>query len=269
MLIQEKINKKCKICNDKSEYCFSALILRKYDIPYHKCINCGFIQINEPFWLDEAYTDAIANQDIGLISRNLTIAPILSSLIKFSFDKNGRFLDYGGGYGMLTRMMRDKGYDYYRFDTFCENVFAKHFDVHAPSSQPDYELVTAFEVFEHLSDPLSELENILEYGKSVFFSTELQPAKLQTVTDWWYIVPETGQHIAFYTIKSLRLLAAKFSLNFYTNGFNLHLFTKKKINPWVFGLLMKYHTAKIIDVIPSKTESLLMKDYQIMKEKKS
>jgi hypothetical protein len=250
----------CKICNNALSSCFNALVLKKYDVMYYQCVNCQFIQTDSPYWLNEAYSDAIAKSDIGLINRNLIIAPILSSLISYYFNKKGRFIDFGGGYGMLTRIMRDKGFNYYRFDPYCENIFAKNFDLTSAGPEPDFELLSTFEVFEHLAEPVTELEKMLKWSSNIFFSTEIHPDKLSSPADWWYIMPETGQHIAFYSIKSLRLLGERYNLNFYTNGVNLHLFTKKRINPRIFNLVVNYRFAKVLNVFSSKNESFLMKD---------
>ncbi len=50
---------------------------------------------------------------------------------------------------MFVRLMRDNGFDFYRSDRQCENLFAKGFEASLDVS-PSYELLTAFEVFEHL-----------------------------------------------------------------------------------------------------------------------
>ena len=68
----------CKICNSRNEYLFKALVLNKYDVHYYKCNECGFIQTEEPFWLSEAYSSVITQQDIGLLYRNRFIVPILN-----------------------------------------------------------------------------------------------------------------------------------------------------------------------------------------------
>jgi hypothetical protein len=196
------------------------------------------------------------------------ITPILTALHRFFLNAKGKYIDYGGGYGILTRIMRDKGYDYYRYDTYCENIFVKDFDKSEPESDAQYKLLTAFEVFEHLVNPSAELEKMLEWSTNIFFSTELQPATVNSPDDWWYIIPETGQHIAFYTIQSLKLLGKKYGLNFYTNGINLHLFTKMKFNQTLFKLITNYRIARIIDLIPSKSKSLLMTDFNLIKEQK-
>ena len=259
----------CKVCGNESKLLFKTLVLKKYTTSYYQCINCQFIQTESPHWLNEAYESAITSLDIGIMYRNMCIYPILTSILRFFFNPKGKYVDYGGGYGILTRIMRDKGYDFYRYDTYCQNIFAKDFDKTNPESADQYELLTAFEVFEHLENPSAELEKMLKWSTNIFFSTELQQTKINSPDDWWYIIPETGQHIAFYTVKSLQLLGEKYGLNFYTNGVNLHMFTKLKISPLLFKLFAKYRIAKIIDMIPSKNKSLLMTDFESLKQEKA
>lgn len=252
------LNTKCKICNSISVYNFTAKILNKYSVKYFQCSNCQFLQTEKVFWLNEAYKDAITKQDIGLLYRNRKITPILKSLIKVFFNKKNKFIDYGAGYGVLVRIMRDYGYDMYRFDKYCSNIFADGYDCDEKSR---YELLTAFEVFEHLDDPIKEVESMLNFSDNIFFSTEIQPLENALPGKWWYIMPETGQHIALYSIKSLNKIALNYNLNYYTNGKNLHLFTKKKINSNIFKLLMRYKLSIVFDNILADPKSLLLKDY--------
>ena len=93
----------CNICNQNTNLLFSRKVLKKYQVNYFKCNTCGFIQTEDPFWLNEAYSDAITNQDIGLISRNINYSKITKGLIKIlHIDNEANFLDYGGGYGMFV-----------------------------------------------------------------------------------------------------------------------------------------------------------------------
>ncbi|UEG50564.1 class I SAM-dependent methyltransferase [Ferruginibacter lapsinanis] len=227
----------CKICDGVVSSVFQATVLGKYPVAYFQCQTCGFIQTETPFWLNESYSSAISFLDIGLISRNQKLSEKLSYIINLSFDPNGKFVDYAGGYGMLVRIMRDKGYDFYRQDKYCENLFARTFDISDQPQMPNnsYELLTAFEVFEHLVDPLDEIRKMLCYSNAILFSTELQPQKgIKDSGDWWYIAPETGQHIAFYTEKSLHIIADKLLLNYYKINNGLHIFCKNEINiKWI------------------------------------
>ena len=36
----------------------TAMILKKYKVNYWRCQNCGFIETDTPYWLDESYSDA-------------------------------------------------------------------------------------------------------------------------------------------------------------------------------------------------------------------
>jgi hypothetical protein len=224
----------CKICNNTATEIFTATVLKKFNnVQYFQCSNCNFIQTEHPYWLQESYTDAISDLDLGLISRNISLSQKMDVIINLFFDNKAKFIDYGGGYGMMVRMMRDKGYDFYRQDNFCNNLFAKHFDITdlTQNNRSGFELLTAFEVFEHLENPLEEIRKMFTYSKSVLFSTSLQPKKvLKSSDDWWYFLPEIGQHIAFYTEKSLQIVAEKFNTNYYKINDGLHLFSKNRIN---------------------------------------
>ena len=221
----------CKICGSNTTKIFSGKILNKYEIDYFQCVDCGFIQTEKPFWLNESYSSAIASTDIGLVSRNIGFQNITSWIIIHYFDCMSKFLDYAGGYGLFVRLMRDKGFDFYRQDVYCENYFAKYFDVDERNLRTKFELVTAFEVLEHLVDPVNEITKIFEYSDVIFFSTELQPQnQLNSTVDWWYFAAETGQHISFYTVKSLQIIAKKMNCDLYSNNSSLHILTKRKLN---------------------------------------
>lgn len=118
----------CKICNQTAQYLFNAKILKKYNIAYFHCDNCGFLQTEEPYWLDEAYVEPIDISDTGCLQRNIYISKLLTIIILLFFNKDGKFLDYAGGYGILVRLMRDYGFDFYWYDKYAENIFAKGFE---------------------------------------------------------------------------------------------------------------------------------------------
>jgi hypothetical protein len=225
---------KCKICNSESIIQFKATVLRKYEVAYFKCKHCNLIQTENPYWLHEAYEEAITDLDIGYVTRNISIAEIVTTFIRISSDRKGCFIDYGGGYGLLVRLLRDKGYNFYRQDLHCTNIFALNLDVTDLKRPIEFELLTAFEVFEHLENPLDEIEKMFNYSESILFSTALQPHKSITKPeDWWYVAPETGQHISLYHAKSLEYLSKVFNCNLYSDGEGLHLLTKRKfrVNP--------------------------------------
>lgn len=203
-----------------------ATVLDKHDITYFQCFNCGFVQTEQPFWLEEAYTDSINLTDTGILKRNRLLSEISSSIIFCFFNRKGMYLDFAGGYGILTRQMRDIGFDFFWKDKYSSNLLARGFEY----KSGDIELLTSFESFEHFLDPLSEIENMLHYSSNILFSTFLLPETKPLPHEWWYYGLEHGQHISFYSYKTLEYLAEKYELNLCSNKKNIHLFTRKKLS---------------------------------------
>jgi hypothetical protein len=256
---------KCNICGSQTSKIFTKKLLFQYEVDYFRCHTCLFVQTEQPYWLDEAYSSAITSLDIGLVSRNKHVSVIVEGLINAFFDKNGNFLDYGGGYGLLVRMLRDKGFNFYREDKYCENLFAKNFDVTDIEDKSAFELLSAFELFEHLPDPLAEINAMLCKSENILFSTDLQPNK--GVEDWEYIAPEIGQHVSFYHYETLMYIGKKFQMNVYSNKKNIHLLTRKKLNSGFFTLLTRPKAAKFYNLFASSGNSLLLSDYDMVKQK--
>jgi hypothetical protein len=73
----------------------------------------------------EAYSSAITKLDVGLTYRNITLSDRVNKILIRYFNPKGIFLDYLGGYGLFTRLMRDKGFDFYNTDQYCQNIFAE------------------------------------------------------------------------------------------------------------------------------------------------
>jgi hypothetical protein len=217
---------------------------------------------------------------LGLLSRcilNVTRTESLLTQLISLYNNNIRILDFAGGYGVYTRLMRDNGYNCYWQDDYCENIFAKDF-IHKENSK--YDMVTAFEVFEHEKDPNLLFKRLSLLSDNILFSTLILPTKpLNETKDWWYFTPETGQHITFYTTKSLELLANKNGYNFYTNGTDLHFISKNKLhsNPFFISEKFSYTILKkcfdfiIRTLYPSNKnsirKSLLESDYLFVKNK--
>lgn len=214
----------------------------------------------QPYWLDEAYSRPINLEDTGIIERNVSYSRQLAALIYFLFDRNKKFIDFAGGYGIFTRMMRDVGFDYFWTDPHCQNIFAKGFE---GKEGETYELVTAFEVFEHFEDPVKEFEKLSRYSDNIICSTVLLPGNKPAAADWWYYGFEHGQHISFYTQSAFSRLAGKFNFNYYNSG-SLHLLTRKQINPLLFKLLIKFSHIMFY-YIKKKMPSLTVSDQNKMK----
>ena len=262
----------CKICNHTSEKKFEKILLQRFKTGFYKCTNCSFMQTDEPIWLEEAYQSAITSLDIGLLGRNIYLTAEISLLIETCFPKAKIMIDYAGGYGVLARLMRDMGYDYYTQDDYCENIFAKNFDV-SMTTFKKFDIVTGFEVLEHFSNPLQDLKKVFHYADDAIFSTELLPENDAEIENWWYLTEETGQHIAFYTPKAMEIIAQKFNKYYYCRNKNLHVFSSKKLDDAQIDFAFKNITKKkyLFGLIKqritytSDKKSLLASDYQYIK----
>lgn len=254
-----EISIQCKICNSDSSPLASAIILNKYNIQYYSCTHCGFIQTESPYWLEEAYSSAIARSDIGLIGRNMKLTSICSALIPMVYDSKSSFLDYGGGNGMFVRMMRDRGFDFYWHDKYASNQFAVGFE--APKDVK-FSLLTSFEVFEHLPQPLDAIEDMFHYSDTVIFSTRLMPRWRIVPDEWWYFTPDTGQHVSLYSRESLELIARKYNMQFSSNGVSLHVFSSRIIPGIILKALSFYPFAMVLSgLFNLGRKSLLEEDY--------
>jgi len=247
----------------------NASVLKKYKASYFQCSKCGFIAPDNPIWLEESYEAAITKTDIGLIERNITYSQITECLIGCFFNAKSKFIDYGGGYGILVRLMRDRGFDFYRQDMYCDNLFATGFDI---SDAPDkeFEILTAFEVFEHLVNPLEEVGKMLKFSKNIFFSTELAVNPALPLDQWSYYGLEHGQHVALYTRQSLLEVAKYFGKHLITNGSSLHLLAESDEAGVMFQWITKLKMARILNGflrVHMRPKSFLEHDYLVLKDR--
>jgi hypothetical protein len=256
----------CRICNKQTNRIFNYLVLNKYQVDYYFCEACKFILTEDPYWLDESYKNPIASIDTGIIKRNLLFTKRASALLYFLFDKNKQFLDYGGGYGIFVRMMRDVGFDFYWEDKFTKNIISKGFDL--SNNLENIELLSSFECFEHFLNPIEEISNLVKKSDNILFSTQLFQHQPPKPDGWWYYNFEAGQHISLYSKHSLEVIADKFNLNLSTDSKGFHLFSKKKINNTIFNMLIKFSQIGLFSIVKilmdSKTDSDMNKLKKIL-----
>lgn len=184
--------------------------------------------VTNPTWLEEAYQQPINSTDVGYVTRNLFLSRKTLILFVLLYGTKGTFLDYAAGYGMLVRLMRDYGMNFLWDDRYTENLFAKGFE-YTDTNTTRLNALTCFECFEHFPNPIIEIEHILTMTDTLLFSTLLKPNNTRPSKDWTYYGFEHGQHVSFYSHKTLVYIANRFDMKVYTNNHNLHLLTKKKL----------------------------------------
>jgi hypothetical protein len=212
----------CRLCGGLTRVAFDATVLRKYHVDYEHCLQCDHLQTSAPHWLDEAYARPINIEDTGLVQRNLALAHSMAFLLFEGGHRTGRCLDYAGGYGLMTRLMRDRGFDFYWSDPYTQNLFAVGFE---SGLEGRFTAISAFEVLEHMIEPVAEIGALLAHTDIVVVSTELRPAPIPP-RDWPYYGFSHGQHIGFFSRQSLQALADRLSVRLLTDGAFFHVLTR-------------------------------------------
>jgi len=107
---------------------------------------------------------------------------------------------------------------------------------------------TPFENFEHFVNPLEEIEKLINISETLYFSTLLLPSSPPLVKNWWYYAPNGGQHISFYSKRTLEYIAQRYNMFLLTNNRDTHILSKNKINTPFFKYLTLYNKINNITI---------------------
>ena len=232
----------CKICEQPS-YLFDIVDFAKtarenlyprglvgVPVLYFKCDSCSFVftyffdDFTDEQWRRFVYNEEYAEVDPAFMGVRLALnARLIRAYLCASRRAQIVGLDFGGGNGVTAALLRNKGWAYDAFDPFGLNeVKAERIG--------KYNLCSAFEVFEHLPDPVSSLKSLLDKaapGRLMIIITTLVHDGF--ITDelrltWWYAAPRNG-HVSLFSQAALRALAGRFGLQL-TSSKGTHLLTR-------------------------------------------
>lgn len=247
----------CRACGAHARYLWQGQLLN-ISVQYFECDACGYVQTEQPYWLDRAYAKPINDSDTGIINRNLINARIVWSTLLVLGKLNSRVADYAGGYGILVRLLRDYGVEALWSDRYCENLLARGFEHNGEPAG----LVTAFEAFEHFVNPAEELDRLLLTSSNILLSSEIIAEPTPRPDQWWYYGQNHGQHIGFFRVRTLKKLAERRGKYLISSG-SYHLITDKPIIPIVWHTLIK--TIKLSNFVVKKIfKSKIWEDHLAM-----
>ena len=216
----------CRLCGAQADFIFSKPLMWEDEAKYFCCQNCKSLQSEQPTWLDRAYSSVTLASDISTLRRVAAAQRIVFWLSKiFKFERTDRILDWGGGNGMLVRHLRDLGLDAYVLDEYVKNAYAIGFDHKAGM---DYRMITAFEVWEHFSQPDKDLDDLFKLKPEfIVITTGLYNGQGK---EWEYVNP-CGRHVFCYSEEGRQFVASKYGYQALVKG-GFTLFSKNTLTFW-------------------------------------
>lgn len=198
----------CRLCGARAELWATKRLLDRYDVDYFLCPGCGSVETEKPYWLAEAYDVSGVGDDIGAGQRTIDLVLKTTALLdRIQLPERAECIDFGGGLGLFTRLMRDRGFNFYSYDLYAKPFFSDRFCV-ASMAERAPAVVTAFEVLEHFADPARDVRQLFE-GRPAFV---IATTELFTGQDasWEYLHPAGGQHVFFYSRRAIDSIARQF-----------------------------------------------------------
>jgi hypothetical protein len=227
----------CRLCGGGTRTLFTRTVLARHRVAYHQCETCGLTQTDAPHWLEEAYASPIHPTDTGILARNLDARRVVATFLHLTGVGAQPCLDWAGGFGLFTRLMRDAGFAFLHHDPMAENLFARGFEWHDGADAPF--VVTAFEVLEHFVRPLEAFGQIAAFGARYLITrTELHPG-VAPAERWPYLSVESGQHVAFYRRDTLARLGAACGYPHVLAGPFYQLFARERPPAGRWGLAVR------------------------------
>lgn len=263
---------KCTICGSDTTLIFVVEIQNRLKANLHRCVNCGFAFYPDQDWIRGSFSEELNSLDVGSVDRVLLASDFLTEFIFSEKLASNKFLDYGGGYGLQTRILRDRGFNWENFDPYTAPLFSRDF---VGNLQTEYSLISLIEVSLHFENPIEEFQKLINRCDYLVF-TSVVPEK-EFGPDWWYITGESGQHVAFYSIKALRQIATHLNVEFTSDGKFFHVFHKKKLRlrtkillrlrPLLFGVAAVRNASRFVRRGLGISKSLLEQDQKVAKAK--
>jgi 2-polyprenyl-6-hydroxyphenyl methylase/3-demethylubiquinone-9 3-methyltransferase len=216
-----------KSCEDRRRPAHAAIGIA---IAYRRCSACGFVftsafdRFSPRDFHTYIYNDDYVHADPDFVDvRPRSNAALIAELFRSSAGPP-RLLDYGGGNGLLARLLRERGWAATSYDPF--------YPEHGRRPAARFQIVSCFEVLEHSTTPFDTLRDLrwfMDDGGLILFSTLLQPADFDAEgLGWWYAAPRNG-HVSLYSRGAMNVLVRRAGLAWMSLNDNLHIAYRRRL----------------------------------------
>lgn len=251
---------KCRLCDGESKWVFSKTLFENLIVGFYQCEKCQSLETENPYWLDRSYADTTLIPDIRTLQRVMRMKSLVYYLfIILRMSNSDAILDWGGGNGMLVRLLRNMGVDSYLLDAYVKNYYAVGYE-HKDGRK--YKMITAFQVLEHFNEPAKELNDILKLEPQYFLiTTGLYTSQGPN----WEYLNAYGRHIFIYSDKARRYIAHRHGYHIITLGDTTLLYKEhlSRFQVRLIKILFSGRLNKLLDVaqiILQTKMSLIEKD---------
>lgn len=231
---------KCLICESTK-----LLPMKGYESNYLvSCADCSFVfaqKIPTEKELNDHYSTTYTREDY---LSPITIKRYHEILNKLeSYRQTGNLLDIGCGVGYFLEVAKERGWKVYGTEYTDESMNinkAKGFNMHqgklnAANYAPEFfDVITSFEVIEHINNPIEEVNNIsqiLRKGGAFYCTTPNFNSLLRAQLGNNWNVIAYPEHLSYYTPKSIDILLSKAGfkkLEIVTTGISITRFKKSR-----------------------------------------
>jgi SAM-dependent methyltransferase len=268
-----KNSKNCKICNSEATLIFErGWNASPHTFPYYRCTNrkCNFLFTD---YIDNWSEDQLSSLYEGHICGSgetrgeLTLDKV--NLAQLVLPHPNKILDFGCGDGSGVLLLREHGFEAYGHDIVPPNVGKEYITTGVRELVTDaYDIVTAIEVLEHLTDPIDTclwIASRVKIGGIFAFSTYTYNPKKHDI-NWFYL--DTIGHISLHTRASLQLLAEAAGFQVIADIFSTHIWIRSDSVPFgaVARIKAKHLLKKVIDIRSYQT---LWSQIEVMNKNKA
>lgn len=206
-----------------------------------RCTSCGFAFVQNPWTdyttiYDETYyqgqgSDPLVDYVFEYQNPNRTIRIYewkgIEQAVTILAPSARSWLDYACGNGGLVRHIANTGFTRVAgFDTgaWADRARADKLPIllehELPQCAAAFDVITAIEVIEHITDPvafLCEIRKLARPGALLFLTTQNASNAPRNFVDWPYVLPEI--HVSFFTTQALALALEKSGFQPFYPGF--------------------------------------------------